>query len=103
MQFTFGLDAVHLGLNGIGVPRSWDESFHISGELFRRASRHNGRASFPAKKPRFRRTENEQSERNYGQSRIQHGHGTGCDHGEQEGDSWHDPPTLAANSTPLRW
>jgi hypothetical protein len=65
-------------------------SFHISGELFRRASRRNGPASLPAKQPRFRRTENEQSEWNYGQSRLQRGRGTGCDHGEQKRDSRHD-------------
>jgi hypothetical protein len=92
MQYTFVLDAVHLGLNGIGVPRFWAEPFHISGDLFRRASRRNCRASSPAKKPRFRCAENEHNERDYGQSRIQDDHRAGCDHGEQKRNPRHDPP-----------
>jgi hypothetical protein len=110
-------DAVHVVLDVVKVRARcgspWAKSYWGSAVLGSRftyresyfvgLTRGNCRASSPPKEPRFGRSGNEQGERNYGQSQVQDGHGTGCDHGEQEGDSWHDPPTLAANSTPLRW
>ena len=82
MRFKFVLDAVHVGPNGIGFRGLGNASFHISGALFRRASRRDRRASSAAKKPRFRRTEKEKGDRDYGHSLIQDGQGKGGDHGE---------------------